>query len=357
MPLDRFDKALMIYQAVNVAKTRKLTQGLLQQAYHQNVELTVLNQQAAAANEMQKLMLRNQAAELWQKERQRILKDLTFTLHLLVKTFESVRTMEERIYFMMSYSEGLEGNLQFCISELVELQDKMFAQSSKDKLVRLKSEAFDQREMFFKSPLFHLDSAFEDLIQQKASAEKIKERKLINFPAYQPPSVWFGSGKQRKLEYDEQYNKQIEEVKKRNREIDEEAREEYEHAQKRIMLHDYFHYSAEVQKFYPDFDRTRETLIDIDSKIETIIGTKSLSNNTSSADLKGNRLLKRAAILIVKARFASIAVIKSPLRLNDQQANTIMHQLEQIGVVKSFSGKRERELLVHSIDDVEKLFS
>ena len=65
------------------------------------IQLACIPLLMATANAMQRQILENQAEDIRHRERQRIVKDFSFTMHVLIETFHTIPSIEERLHFLM----------------------------------------------------------------------------------------------------------------------------------------------------------------------------------------------------------------------------------------------------------------
>ena len=70
-----------------------------------------------------------------------------------------------------------------------------------------------------------------------------------------------------------------------------------------------------------------------------------------------NENLKKAAFLIVENQNSSVPFLFSNLKISYKDAIELINELERIKVLGSYYENKEREILVNSINDLEKLFS
>ena len=66
-------------------------------------------------------------------------------------------------------------------------------------------------------------------------------------------------------------------------------------------------------------------------------------------------LLEEAARTIVNSRMASTSLIQRRFSIGYNRSGRIMDQLEAMGIVGAFNGTKEREVLIYSDDDLEKI--
>jgi S-DNA-T family DNA segregation ATPase FtsK/SpoIIIE len=68
-----------------------------------------------------------------------------------------------------------------------------------------------------------------------------------------------------------------------------------------------------------------------------------------------DELLKLAIKITIEQGFGSVSTIQRKMRLGYNDAEKMMLRMEDLGVISSKSGTKPRQLLVHSIEEAEKL--
>ena len=80
------------------------------------------------------------------------------------------------------------------------------------------------------------------------------------------------------------------------------------------------------------------------------VGTKSVGSFSNLVGFKDDELLKRAAEIVVSAGVGSASNIQRGLSVTYSEAESLLNQLEIIGVVGAYSAGRPREVLVDSVE-------
>lgn len=86
-------------------------------------------------------------------------------------------------------------------------------------------------------------------------------------------------------------------------------------------------------------------------------GTRSVDSFSSLAGFQDDELLKRAAKIVVSAGVGSASNIQRRLSVTYSEAESLLNQLEIIGVVGAYSSRRPREVLVDSVELAELIGS
>lgn len=70
-----------------------------------------------------------------------------------------------------------------------------------------------------------------------------------------------------------------------------------------------------------------------------------------------NTLLRQAMILVVKMQYASTSLFTRKFNIKYTQAMILMEQLEELKIVDFFDGKKEREVLIKSKEDLQPILN
>ena len=123
------DTIFDIYKAYSLTKISELNKQSLIAQYRQNEQLSQLNDELAKANLTSKLILRNQAKEIEQKEKQHYFKNLVFNLSQALELLENEEHVNFRIFASNIFLFPICDAAKDAVQELDEIGDKEYAQN------------------------------------------------------------------------------------------------------------------------------------------------------------------------------------------------------------------------------------
>lgn len=169
-----FNTILNYHQSLRLEEIASLNKSILKQNVLQNKKLKELNEQMAAANAVQKLILQNQINEITQKEKQRFYKAQVFKVSNMIEAISSTGDILLQKYLLIHYYDLIKNTLTDAMASLDEIADKEYSKASIRKIETIKSEADLKNEEFEKSYLRTVDELVKDYNTQKAKIDDLK---------------------------------------------------------------------------------------------------------------------------------------------------------------------------------------
>ena len=118
-----------IYKAYSLTKISELNKQSLIAQYRQNEQLSQLNDELAKANQTAKQILRNQAKEIEQKEKQHYFKNVVFNLSQALELLENEEHVNFRIFASSIFLSPICDAAKDAVQELDEIGDKEYTQN------------------------------------------------------------------------------------------------------------------------------------------------------------------------------------------------------------------------------------
>lgn len=383
---------LQIYQTYSLEKISALSKKSLAIQYAQNGELVKLNKQLAASNAATNSILRNQIKELERQENVRFYKNLTFNMKQALDKIENQPNVNFKLFLSSLFLKPIETYSKESISILEEINDKEYAQKLID---RAKAIALSNKE----HELDYNQSAWAAFIpvneaygnKQKQAAIRINKSKveilekdkkspftgkglyhgcLITSLIFLALMIWFvidmnktegqpisdniigvilaliGVGIALLLR-----RKGIKKRQMKNEEADQAI------TQLKNEINDLMTERKEVEDSYTRlYASITNECSDWENQTKEIIELLPHDVDESDKKTKFDSLIKEAARLIVTNQDGSTSLIQRKFAIGYNRANSIMDQLEILGIVGKAEGTKPRVVLVASESLLDTIF-
>ena len=337
---------LDIYKAYSLERIVALNKQSLAMQYEQCGQLVALQKQLRTANKTSQQMLRNQVKELERQEKVRYCKNLIFNIKALVERLDSVT--DDSFFFYVSSALVSPMNIlsNECMNGLEDIADKEYAKDV------LKMIGTLQQKMLSVQSQFNLSEwkRYEDLKSQEKSPEISKKiRELENTRKKTEEEI-----QQLQTEMSGIFSIFVKQTKK-----DRYAQTISVKKEKIIGINDDIQslndekldMSRQLSEAYQNVTLSRPGW---EKEIEEMT---SFLPKQPSIKASFDPLFEEAAILVVKCREGSTAMIQRKFSLGYNRAGRIMDELEKVGIVGPQNGRCPREVLIHDETSLKELLS
>ncbi len=162
--MTNIDRILNIHQSYSLKKVSDLNKQILIAQYAQTEQISKLEKEMKASNDISREILYNQLHELKHKETLRYYKDLAFSMNDAVSIIEKTDNQLLSLFLCDLYLSVIEDCVQNAKSNLEEIADKEYCERIKERIETLKCNAI-------KSEADYLQSDFKKMLNCKNDFE------------------------------------------------------------------------------------------------------------------------------------------------------------------------------------------
>lgn len=383
---------LQIYQTYSLEKINALSKKSLAIQYAQNGELVKLNKQLAASNAATNSILRNQIKELERQEKVRFYKNLIFNMKQALDKIEKQPNVNFRMFLSSLFLKPIESYSKESISILEDINDKEYAQQLIDraKAIELSNKEHELDYNQTAWPAFiPVNEAYEN--KQKQAAIRINKSKievlekdkdshytgkglyhgcLITSLIFLALMIWFV------IDMYKTEGQAISDniigvifalfavgislllkrkgIKKRQRK-NEETEQTITQLKNEISV-----LTTERKEIEDSYTRLYAAITnecsDWENQTKEILELLPHDVDESDKKKKYDSLIKEAARLIVTNQDGSPSLIQRKFAIGYNRANSIMDQLETLGIVGKADGAKPRVVLITSESLLDIIF-